>query len=158
MGHADFSSSSRAGWKDETHGCTSLGIILCGKPPAIRFDRCSSEGLPVNAMHSSSIQYGKAGTKGKLGMFARGRTVTSRRPILPQWIALTADQSTDRIAPQLVVIIEVFIAKYQSINPLTHQLLDTVFYIERRATTSPRRPCFRIRFALSRKEKLHLEA
>jgi hypothetical protein len=36
-----------------------------------------------------------------------------------------------RIAPQMVVVIEIFIAKYQTINPLTHQLLDTVLYIER---------------------------
>jgi hypothetical protein len=38
-------------------------------------------------------------------------------PILPQRIAFTADQSMDWIAPQMVVIIEVFTAKDQIINP-----------------------------------------
>jgi len=52
-------------------------------------------------------------------------------PILPQRIAFTADQSMDRIAPQMVVIIKIFIAKYQTINPLAHQLLDTVLDIAR---------------------------
>jgi hypothetical protein len=49
-------------------------------------------------------------------------------PILPQWITLTADQSMDWIAPQMVVVIEIFIAKYQTINALAEQLLDTVLY------------------------------
>jgi hypothetical protein len=52
--------------------------------------------------------------------------IALQHPILPQWIALTADQSMDRITPQMVVIIEIFVAKYQTINPLAHQLLDVV--------------------------------
>jgi len=36
--------------------------------------------------------------------------IALQEPILPQWIALTTDQSMDRIAPQMVVVIEIFIA------------------------------------------------
>ena len=37
----------------------------------------------------------------------------------------------DRITPQMVGTIEIFVAKYQTINPLAHQLLDTVLDIAR---------------------------
>jgi uncharacterized protein with PQ loop repeat len=50
--------------------------------------------------------------------------IALQHSILPQWIALTADQSMDRITPQMVVIIEIFVVKYQTINPLAHQILQ----------------------------------
>jgi hypothetical protein len=72
-------------------------------------------------------------------------------------IAFTADQSMDRIAPQMVVIIEIFIAKGQTINALAEQLLDTVLYMERVAVVdeqpakSPNKP---LRCSNSRKTSL----
>jgi len=32
--------------KGETHGCSSLGTILCGDPPAMRFDARLADGQP----------------------------------------------------------------------------------------------------------------
>jgi hypothetical protein len=46
MAHADFSFSWRARRKGETHGCISLAIILCGKPPAMRFDDRLTDAWP----------------------------------------------------------------------------------------------------------------
>jgi hypothetical protein len=48
-------------------------------------------------------------------------------PILPQGIALAGDQSMDRITPQTVMIVEVFVAQHQAMNALTDQLLNAVF-------------------------------
>jgi hypothetical protein len=37
----------------------------------------------------------------------------------------------DRVAPQMVMIIEVFIAQHQAIDALTKELLKAMFYIAR---------------------------
>src|ERR1700757_3559577 len=52
-------------------------------------------------------------------------------PISPEWIALAGDQAMDGIKPQMVMIIEIFVAQDQAMNPLTDKLLNAVFDITR---------------------------
>ena len=55
--------------------------------------------------------------------------IAFQHPILPKWIPFTTDQSMDRVAPQMVMIIKVLVAQYQAIDPLTQQLLNAMFNI-----------------------------
>jgi hypothetical protein len=55
--------------------------------------------------------------------------ITLLEPILPQRIPFATDQSIDWIAPQMVMIIEVFIGQHQTIDALTKQLLNAMFNI-----------------------------
>src|SRR5271166_3712250 len=50
-------------------------------------------------------------------------------PILSEWIALAGDQAMDGIKPQMVMIIEIFVAKHQAMNPLADKFLNAVFDI-----------------------------
>ena len=45
--------------------------------------------------------------------------ISVKYPILSEWIALAGDQAMDGIKPQMVMIIEIFVAKHQTMNPLT---------------------------------------
>jgi len=54
-----------------------------------------------------------------------------RRPVLTQRIAFAAERGLQRIASQLVMIIEVFIAQDQALNTLSEQFLQAVFNITR---------------------------
>src|SRR5271165_925717 len=47
-------------------------------------------------------------------------------PILSEWIALAGDQAMDGIKPQMVMIIEIFVAKHQAMNPLADKFLRCV--------------------------------
>jgi hypothetical protein len=60
------------------------------------------------------LQTIKRGVSGKRFAF-----IALQNPILPKWIPFATDQSMDRVAPQIVMIIEVFIAQHQTIDPLT---------------------------------------
>ena len=55
--------------------------------------------------------------------------IALQKPILTQRIAFAADQCMQRIASQMVMIIEIFVAQQQSVNPLTDQLYHPVFDI-----------------------------
>ena len=48
-------------------------------------------------------------------------------PILSERIVLAGDQTMDRIQPQLVMTIEIFVAQDQAMNPLTEKFLNAVF-------------------------------
>ena len=52
-------------------------------------------------------------------------------PIPSEWIPLAGDQPMDGIKPQMVMIIEIFVAQDQPMNPLTDKLLNAVFDITR---------------------------
>ena len=53
--------------------------------------------------------------------------IALQEPILPVGIALADNQSMDRITSQMVMIIEIFVAQNQAMNPLTDKLLNAVF-------------------------------
>jgi acetolactate synthase regulatory subunit len=55
--------------------------------------------------------------------------IALQKPIASQRIAFAADQGLERIASQVVMIIEIFVAQYQSVNPLSDQLHHPVFDI-----------------------------
>jgi len=55
--------------------------------------------------------------------------IALQKPIASQRIAFAADQCLQRIASQVVMIIEIFVAQYQSVNPLSDQLDHAVLDI-----------------------------
>jgi hypothetical protein len=55
--------------------------------------------------------------------------VALQDPILSEWIALAGDQAKDGIQPQMVMIIEIFVAQHQAMNPLTENLLNAMFNV-----------------------------
>ena len=65
--------------------------------------------------------------RGRLTALARTRLapIRFRPPIPPQGIFLAYQHRHQRIRPQLLMIVDIFIAQGQSINPLPHQLLHT---------------------------------
>jgi hypothetical protein len=61
---------------------------------------------PINTL-SAQLQTVQRGMSRKRFAF-----MTLQEPILPQWIAFATDQSMDRIPPQMLMIIKIFIAQY----------------------------------------------
>jgi hypothetical protein len=55
--------------------------------------------------------------------------IALQNPILSEWIALAGDQAMDGIKPQMVMIIEIFVAQHQAMNPLTDKLHNAMFDI-----------------------------
>jgi len=53
--------------------------------------------------------------------------VALQDPILSERIALSANQSMDRISPQVIMIVEIFVSEHQPMNALTDHFLHAMF-------------------------------
>src|SRR5664280_1403316 len=64
------------------------------------------------------------------GALARqgGALIADAAPIFPAQILFLYQHRQQRIAPQLVVIVQILVAQSQSVNPLCHQLRHRVFH------------------------------
>ena len=99
------------------------------RPPALpRVDeRLEQHGLQRVRIMADPVVAARFATRGRVFKPVQGALPRQRRTVLPMSLELAGEQRQNRVVPQLVVVVEVFVSQGDAHDALPHQRPNRVF-------------------------------
>ena len=99
-----------------------------GRPPFQEsMNEVEQHGLQRVRIMADPVVAARFATRGRVFKPVQGALPRQRRTVLPMSIELAGEQRQNRVVPQLVVVVEVFVSQGDAHDALPHQRPDRVF-------------------------------